>query len=206
LVVAACGAAIALSGCVVFISTPTGEKVSRKAVRVAFSICVSGQEDGSCPDQGNSGSTADDGRENQLLLAFRVPKGSKLPDRIEPTTAPVEGELTPDGSYRRRLTQEAPTPDGFKWAAYRSEVVTADQEDVASFSVRIRLPDGFRGRKFKVRPVVGYFQPNDEVPAGSPIVCGDALYARDDDDNGDRVCIDSPDVPTVGTHIKIPVG
>jgi hypothetical protein len=182
--------------------------VSRKAVVVEFSICASGPEDGSCPDRGNSDQDADsDPDENQLLLAFRVPKGSELPAEITPVTSDVPGSLTRDGSYKRRLTAEAPTPRRFKWVGYRSEVVTTNPEDVATFRVRIRLPDGFEGQRFKVRPVVGAFSPTTNVPAGSPIVCGPALYDRDlDSEDGDRVCIDSPDPPTVETSIKIPVG
>ena len=201
-------AALTLSGCVVFIGQPTGEQVSRKAVRVEFTICASGAEDGSCPDQGNANSAArTNPDETQLLLGFRVPKGSKLPTEITPVTSDVPGSLTRDGSYKQRLTAEAPTPRGTKWVGYRSEVVTTNQEDVASFRVRIRLPDGFEGRRFKVRPVVGAFNPTDEVPAGSPIVCDEALYDYfSGGPDGDRVCIDSPDTASVETSIKIPVG
>ena len=201
-----CGAVLTLSGCVVFIGQPTGEQVSRKAVVVEFSVCASGAEDGTCPDRGNSNQDADtDPDESQLLLAFRVPKGSELPAEITPGTSDVPGSLTRDGSYKRRLTAEAPTPRRFKWAAYRSEVVTTNPEDVATFRVRIRLPDGFEGSRFKVRPVVGAFSPTTEVPAGSPIVCGEGLYDHYVDEDGERVCIDSPDTASVETSIKIPI-
>ena len=84
--------------------------------------------------------------------------------------------------------------------------MTTNREDVATFSVRIRLPDGFEGRRFKVRPVVGNFMPTTEVPADSPIVCGAGALRPRRDEDGDRVCIDSPDTASVETSIKIPLG
>jgi hypothetical protein len=205
-VLAAASAVLMLSACVVFVAPPTGEQVSERAVRIEFSVCASGPEDGTCPDRGNSNDDADPDEQNELLLAFRVPRGTRAPEAITPVTSPVAGELEPNRSYKRRLTAQAPTPDGYKWAAYRSNVVTTDPEDVASFRVRFRLPRDFNRSNFKVRPVVGFFQPDAEHPAGTPIRCGPALYDRDiDPEHGERACIDSPDPATVEKSIKIPI-
>lgn len=200
--------AASLFGCVTFKVPPKGKQVDSDTVRLTFTICASSDDVGSsCPDLGNSGDDADDGRVNVILLGIRAPSGSRLPDRLRPVRSDVPGSLRRDAQYEGVLNDEAPTPVGFKWIGYRSRPRETNEQDEAKFRVAIGLPRDFNGRRFRVRPVVGYFEPDDDYPAASPIVCGPALYTRRDDDadGGDRTCIDSPTPDESATHIAIPV-
>jgi hypothetical protein len=196
-----------LAGCVVFKSPPKGKQVDRDTVRVTFTVCASSTDQGSsCPDLGNSGDDADDFEANVLLLGFRVPIGSRLPDKLRPVTSDVPGVVRRSRQYGRVLNDEAPTPVGFKWIGYRSPVKVTSEQDEAKFKVDIGLPRNFRGSRFRFRPVVGYFQPDGDHPADSPIVCGEALFDRVNDDDGDRTCIDSPTPDEAAAHLSIPLG
>ena len=195
----------ALAGCVVFKAPPEGQQVDAYTVRLTFTICASSSDAGStCPDLGNENDEAEEGP-NVVLLGFRVPIDSRLPDEIRPVSSDVSGKLRRTAQYGHVLNEEAPTPVGFEWIGYRSPPEVTPQQSAAKFKVDIDLPPGFRGHRFRVRPVVGFFQPDTEHPADSPIVCGDALFERVNDDDGERDCIDSPSPDVSATHIPIPI-
>lgn len=195
----------ALAGCVVFKAPPKGKQVDEDTVRVTFTVCASSADPGStCPDLGNENDEAREGP-NVLLLGFRVPIGSRLPDKLRPVRSDASGVLRRTSQYGGVLNDEAPTPVGFEWVGYRSAPKLTEEQVEAQFRVEIGLPRGFQEGRFRVRPVVGYFKPSDERPADSPIVCGEALFQREIGDDGERICIDSPTPDETATHISIPI-
>jgi len=196
-----------LAGCIVFKAPPKGKQVDADTVRVAFTVCASGNDAGTtCPDLGNVDDTAEDEEPNVVLLGFRVPVGTRLPDEIKPVTSDIPGVLRRADQYGGVLNDEAPTPRGFEWIGYRSGPRLTPEESQARFRVDMGLPPSFRGNRFRFRPVVGYFNPSDERPANRPIVCGEALFDRDvSDEGGDRACIDSPSPDETAAHISVPI-
>ena len=201
------GAALALApflaGCVVFKAPPRLKQVDADTVRLSFVVCASGPNDGTCPDGGNSGSDANDDEINVLLIGLRVPTGSRVPAELRPVSADAPGKLRRDRQFSRVLNDEAPTPVGFRWVGYRSPPRTTDREDEARFRIAIGLPRDFAGRRFRVRPTVGFFQPDQDHPADSPIICGDALFTREIGPEGERACIDSPSPDETATHLSV---
>jgi len=194
--------AFGLSGCVVFKVEPKAKQVGPETVRVNLKICASGPDTGTCPDLGNSDTDADEDRVNVVLVGLRVPEGSGAERRPQSD----ELELLRSRQFARVLNDEAPTPVGYEWTAYRSAAVETDPEDTAKITIDVDLPEGFDGGRFKYRPTVGYFEPDDERPEDSPIVCGTALFDRDVNDEGDRVCIDSPTPDETAAHLKLALG
>ena len=190
---------LGLAGCVVFKVEPKAKQVDTETVRVKLKICASSPDAGTCPDEGNSQEDADPNEVNVVLVGLRVPEGSSL--QRNPRSDVLN--LNRSGQFARVLNDEAPTPVGFEWAAYRSDAVETDPEDTAKIAIDVRLPDGFSGRRFKYRPTVGYFQPDADNPADSPIVCGVGLFDREVDDDGERICIDSPTPDTTAKHLTL---
>jgi hypothetical protein len=194
-----------LAGCIVFKAPPKGKQIDADTVRVKFTVCASSSEAGStCPDLGNVDDTANE-EFNVVLLGFRVPIGTGLPDEIKPVSSDIPGVLRRTKQYGRVLNDEAPTPRGFEWVGYRSAPRLTPEQSAARFKVDMGLPPGFGASSFRFRPVVGYFAPDAEHPADSPIVCGLSLFDRDVDDDGDRTCIDSPTPDETATHISVPI-
>jgi hypothetical protein len=200
-------AAPLLSGCVVFKAPPKLEQTDERTVRVSFSICASYDDDDStCRDEGNSGSSAQNGDTSVVLMGFRVPEGTRMPREISPRVSEVLGVLKRSRQYGRVLDDEAPTPVGFRWIGYRSGPETTNREDIGRFKIDIKLPRDFSERRFRVRPVVGFYAPDPpDHPAGAAIVCGPALFDRVDDDDGDRACIDSPSPDDAARHLSVRV-
>jgi hypothetical protein len=200
-------AAPLLSGCVVFKAPPKLEQTDERTVRVSFSICASYDDDDStCRDEGNSGSSAQNGDTSVVLMGFRVPEGTRMPREISPRVSEVLGVLKRSRQYGRVLDDEAPTPVGFRWIGYRSGPETTNREDIGRFKIDIKLPRDFSERRFRVRPVVGFYAPDPpDHPAGAAIVCGLALFDRVDDDDGDRACIDSPSPDDAARHLSVRV-
>jgi hypothetical protein len=97
---------LALSGCVVFKGNVKVKQVGDKPkVEVKFKICNSDGEDAAeprCPNLGNSDSDGDQGNFAEgeaVLLGFRVPRGTDLPERIRSLTSGVEGAFEPLAQY-----------------------------------------------------------------------------------------------------------
>ena len=199
---AAVAVGLGLTGCVVFKVEPKAKQVKTETVRVKLKICASSPDAGTCPDEGNSEEDADENEVNVVLIGLRVPEGSGL--QRHPRSDVLE--LHRSGQFARVLNDEAPTPVGFEWAGYRSDAVETDPEDTAKVAIDVRLPDGFSGPRFRYRPTVGYFQPDAENPADSPIVCGAGLFDREIGDDGDRTCIDSPTPDATAEHLALTLG
>jgi hypothetical protein len=211
--------AVAFSGCVVFQGPIKAKQVGHSdKIKVRFKLCNSDDQPGStCPDFGNSedsGMINGEATDERVLLGFRVPKGTKLPKTISPRGDEVQGEFTRFPLYKELLNQEAPKGRRYKWLGYESSRVVdntmgtgpgADpwRYDDARFKLKLKLPRGFDAKRFKFRPVVGWFLPGD--PPDPALVCGPALYDYVDDADGTRVCIDSPSPETVGKSIKVPI-
>src|SRR3954469_20692789 len=90
-------AALVLGGCVVFKGpiTFTQQSIIGK-VRVAYTVCATGQDDGAepggpgedhpgCPDSGNQVGSPGSGGTYQVLTAVRVPAGTKGPQAFTAT-------------------------------------------------------------------------------------------------------------------------
>ena len=213
--------AMIMSGCVVFFGTSKVKQVGDKPkVKISFGVCVSGDPTSACPDGGNSGGNSVSPSDRRLLIGFRVPKGTKPPQTIEPTSVDFgtgggtdETVLSRDGSYAGELNAKAPHGSKYKYVGYSSEPFTFT-DDVgtgasAQFRVRMAVKDKLVGKRFKVRPVVGNVQVSSAQPADGPIDCGDDPFVGRTDfsniEDGDYViCIDSPS-PDAFTNLKVKI-
>lgn len=201
-VVATVGLGAILSGCLVFDGAINAKQVGdQPKVAVKFNLCNSDDEAGStCPALGNSGDNGASGSwaNEQALLGFRVPKGTSLPRGIRARTPGVEGRFERNPAYRRELLSKAPLRPGFTWFGFSASPLGDDggadpnRYDAARFRVVMRLPAGFDGRRFKVRPVVGYWAGPDS--AGPELDCGPDPFVPVLDTNSDVqvICIDAP--------------
>jgi hypothetical protein len=194
---------VALGGCVVFKGNVKVKQVGDKPkVEVKFKICNSDPDAANprCPDTGNSdseGSPSSSTNGEAVLLGFRVPRGTKLPDRIRSRTAGVEGAFEALPEYAQQLNDIAPRRDGYKWFGYSAppfDNVQAGNDaprfDLAGFKVKMRVPDRIVGERFKVRPVVGWYD-DAEIPGG--LDCGpDPFDYYNEGQDGLTICIDSP--------------
>jgi hypothetical protein len=194
------------SGCVVFTQPLSVKQRGHKAqVVVKFRACLS-EVDSTC-DSGNSGNFPADG-DFRLLVGFRVPKGTKAPQSFEASkfqtnaspggTAPV---LSRNASYKTELNQKAPrNANKFKYLGYSSEPINHPDDTGTSgsalFRVKMTVPKGLVGKRFKVLPVLGSYQVSDAQPASDPIDCGDDPFESNGlgglGDGEWRVCIDAP--------------
>lgn len=199
--IAALAATLGLGGCVVFKVEPKAAQTGPDTVRIKLKICASSPNDGTCPDTGNSSEDADEDETNVVLLGLRAPEGSSAPRKISGNQL----EFRRSGQFSRVLNDEAPTPVGFVWTGYRSSPVETDPEDVANVVIDVQIPTSFGGKRFKYRPTVGFFQPHDERPVDSPIVCGEALFDRETGDDGERACIDSPTPDETAKHLSVAI-
>jgi hypothetical protein len=216
------GATVALAavfgGCVVFTGPATVKQVGKKPkVKVKFEICTSTlNPEFECPDLGNSDSTIGP-RTARLLVGFRVPKGTKAPQSFEP--AAVQTEMPPasvvlsrDADYKRELNQKAPrNAKRFKYLGYSSEPIAVPGDTggftaSAAFKVKMRVPENLVGKRFRVRPVVGFYMVGDEQPETEPIDCGaDPFVSEGFAPVGtQRICIDSP-APDAFDNVKVKV-
>jgi hypothetical protein len=216
---------IVLSGCVVFLGPVTSaqQDVIGK-LRVSFTICASGFNDGDdpdpenedhpgCPDTG-SGGEADSGSTYQVLVAFRVPAGTGAPANIvtDPAPTPPAGgpvSLTRSPTYESELQTLAPRP-GFAWVGYISQPYAFDDgaDDVpaqtAQMSVDFDLPRPAGGGPFagpfRVRPVVGFRAVGLDLPASRRVSCGDSLFGGAPFSS--TVCVDSPTPAITDTDLQ----
>jgi hypothetical protein len=221
------GLPLTLGGCVVFKGPITGVQQDVVGnVRVSFTICASGADDGpggesdhpGCLDDGNSGHSDGIPISTQLLIGFRVPRGTGAPQTFtstQPTpNPPADGPLTLSRSagYERELERLAPAPAGFVWVGYLSSVYTHDSGAVdtpaqqASASVDFVLPRAADGGPFpgpfRVRPVVGFRRGASNEDFARSVSCGDSLNFGDNQSS--TLCIDSPTGDGYKTDLQFP--
>jgi hypothetical protein len=197
------GFAVILSGCVVFKTPVTGERVSKRKVEVKFKVCESdvSDESGRCGKRGNAneGTTEDPGR---VLIGFRVPKGTGTPPQIRSSDGfPIV--LKKVISYKRQLNGKAPKHNNQKWYGYRSDVLIGSGDTgggEATFKVKFKIPKGYDRRNFKVRPVIGVQATDLE----SPVQCGPDVFDGRNNTGANSQCIDSP-APDQMKNARIPL-
>ena len=185
---------VLISGCVEFVGEPRARQVAKKPkVDVVFKVCTLGNLNSKC--EGN-GIAASPGR---LLVAFRVPKGTKAPKRFKPRRVNGEGSirLARNPSYSKSLNERLPKPKAFRWIGYSSDEVTEEQlelADTAAFRVRLGVPKRLVGKRFRVTPVIGYAQIGEEQPVDAPIVCAENPFKSTGTTNlqTSMLCIDDP--------------
>ncbi len=143
----------------------------------------------------------------RVLMGFRVPKGTKIPNVIRSKSVNADGgtggvlKLNRDNTYASQLNRKAPHGPKFKYVGYSSQPVAVPNEagfdSAARFKVGMKVPKSVVGKRFKVRPVLGSYQVSPSQPANDPISCGPDPF----DDNGGatdyqnetwKICIDSP--------------
>jgi hypothetical protein len=186
IVALAVGFAVLLTGCrLVFKTPPTGEQIDRKPkVAVELTICVEPEAD--CPEgEGSEPTSSDEGR---VLIAFRVPKGSELPDEFSSTSGEAVNEVA-HNAYSRQLNKKAPRRANYRWFGFRSDEVipyTPGAQQEATFRVRIRIPDELRVTPFKVLPVVGH-----EFGTGR-VRCGSSVFSSEGGPETNSLCISDP--------------
>jgi hypothetical protein len=185
--IATASVALILGGCVEFQAQPEVEQVGTKPkVAVTFTICR-------CEDAAESGTY-------RLLVGFRVPKGTDAPKSIEPSQIETDGGtgtaatvLGRNRSYIRELNRKAPKPKGFEYVGYSSEAFDVAGEigfqGTARFKVKLGVPKELVGKRFKVRPVAGIYEVNEDQPEDAPIACGKDPFKDRDGFN----CIDDPE-------------
>jgi hypothetical protein len=189
-------AALVFAGCEPsFDGEPTGEQVGKRKVTVDFTLCEA-NDAGECSAQGIDNTVS-------ILVGFRVPRGTRVPDSFASSSGtPVE--LTRNDEYKYHLNQLAPrNAERFKWFGYRSEIFQAASPDIerASFRVRMTLPEGYKRKRFKVRPVVGeMFEPN-----AKEVDCGRSAYAPGDNPRATATCIINPEEDQLDQDLAIPV-
>jgi hypothetical protein len=195
--------ATTMSGCVVFQGPVRVKQVGGKPkAAVSFKLCNSDGEspEPRCPNFGNSDDDGLSGAANpgeEVLLGFRVPRGTDLPARIRSRTQSVSGAFEPLPQYASELNALAPKPKGHRWFGYSAPAISGDGEgndfarpDAARFKVVMRVPDRLVGKKFGVRPVVGWYDDHD-IQGG--LDCGPNPFAEfNDGEDEDTICIDSP--------------
>ena len=132
LILATAASACLLSGCVVFTGLITGAQPDIVGkLRLTFTVCASGFDDGDdpdpenedhpgCPDDGNGDAYAFDGP-HQLLFALRVPVGTGTPATISATPGPAPPASGPivlsrNASYAAELQSAVPAPAGTRGA------------------------------------------------------------------------------------------
>jgi hypothetical protein len=191
--------AVALSGCVVFMSPPTAKR-GKHSVTITVKGCASRssspQPPGSCPQTGNSNQNAvtASGKDHQVFLGFLVPKSASAPKAFTASTGPIPGggklkfKLTK--SYTKQLQKGAPAPSSKKWYGYTSQFFAYNQssgEQNFNAKATFGLPKGFTG-KFAYRAVVGA---RLAVSTTTTIRCGKPL-TKVSTQNGHEIiiCID----------------
>ena len=163
--------AVLITGCVEFVGNPKAKQAGKKPkVDVTFKVCSAGKEDSKCAASGSGPA--------RLLVAFRVPKGTKAPKRFVPRRVNGEGEieLVRNPSYSTSLNEKAPRGKQLRWIGYSSDEVTneeLDLADTATFKVRLGVPKRLVGKRFRVTPVIGVAQIGEAQPVDAPIVCAD---------------------------------
>jgi hypothetical protein len=185
---------VVISGCVEFVGEPRIKQVAKKPkVDVVFKVCTRGHAYSNC----GGGLVAEP--PGRLLVAFRVPKGAKVPKRFKPRRVNGEGSirLARNPSYSKSLNERLPKPKAFRWIGYSSGEVTKEQlelADKAAFRVRLGVPKRLVGKRFRVTPVVGVAQIGEEQPADAPIVCAEDPFEGTGATNNQTLmhCIDDP--------------
>jgi hypothetical protein len=179
---------VVISGCVEFVGEPRIKQVAKKPkVDVVFKVCTRGHAYSNC----GGGLVAEP--PGRLLVAFRVPKGAKVPKRFKPRRVNGEGSirLARNPSYSKSLNERLPKPKAFRWIGYSSGEVTKEQlelADTAAFRVRLGVPKRLVGKRFRVTPVIGAAKTGEE----QPIVCAADPFVPTPNDQPYVYCITDP--------------
>ncbi len=189
---------LGLSGCVAFDgeiqskATPDG-----KSVKVKFALCY---DQGACQDQmmrARRGSS-----ETRLLLGFRVPDGTRGPDKFASTDVP-NVKFKPSRSYSSQMDRKAPRDKSQHWLGYISNSPPGGIPSNGKVKLTLDVPDN-AGKVFRYRPVVGYLNgaPIDKVQcANDP---RSTKTVGEGDATTDIVCVDDP-VDNLGKDLKVPL-
>ncbi|TML34418.1 MAG: hypothetical protein E6G29_10435 [Actinobacteria bacterium] len=225
--VGAIGAAVVLSGCIVFKVEPVAvQNQTLGSVHVTIVACASrssgspSQPMGSCPRTGNSGADVRDGDVVQVLLAFRIPNGSTAPNTFSssstgPTNPGPQLNFAKSATYTSELQRLNPAPEGFRWVGYISQAFTYQPSGEQNFtaSLDFGLPAGRGGHPFggpfAWRPVVGARRLTDLTHASDPVNCtpisdlGSDATAPGTAPGASWICIDDPDPTAVDSFFLL---
>lgn len=168
-----------------------------KNVLIKFALC-----DDTSPENCQDAETRRARRgefETRLLMAFRVPKGTTGPRKIEPTD--VEGiRLKPSSSYSAQMNRKAPRRKSERWLGYISNSPDGGFPDRGEFKVSLGLPES-PGRVFKYRPAVGYV---DGAPSKKVKCNKQPTQSKSDGDPATTyVCVDDPSKAELRESLKI---
>ncbi len=142
----------AIAGCTPeFAAPPTGKAKGDDAVQVKFKICRSGQ---SCPSDASTRRGDPPPTTTHHLLAFRVPRGTKVPRRFR-STAKTDIRYERNGRYTRSLRTARPRLGQGKWFGFISESLDPEIPPTARFKIVFGLRSN-GGNVFRWRPVTGY--------------------------------------------------
>lgn len=217
--------AVVMSGCDVFMTTPTAvQNGIIGSVHVSFQVCASqtagSPPPGSCPRDGNSGDDATTDTA-QVFIGFRVPAGTAAPASFSSSaTGPSDTgpQLTfmPSSSYTGELERLTPAPAGEEWLGYVSQALSYNKssgEQNFTASADLGLPPGPGGAAytgpFTYRVVVGGRAFTAASPdLREPIDCGASAYSGNDVYDGSAgygvICIDDPSQATATTDATLP--
>ena len=191
------GVALVLTGCVEFQGNVRGEQISEKEVKVKFKICDDTTTD--CNPEPMEARRGAGGDSTHVLLAFRTPKGTKVPKNFKPKG--IDIKFSPSGSYSDEMNEKAPRKDSEKWHGYISQDITSEDAEEAKFKLVLGLPND-PGNAFKYRPVVGYVDGSPE----SAVTCAEDVQDSFDDGDTIFVCVDDPEDPVeLEKSLKIPL-
>ena len=147
-----------------------------------------------------------DGRDVQLLLAYRIPSDSAAPATID-TTATSGGPgftFNASPSFTSELQSKSAAPAGQQWVGYVSPVVTTPAgHGTYTVSPRFTLLEGsdgsaFRG-PFNYRTVVGLRSVDGTHPASRPVLCGSPITSNSSD--GTTCATDPSSTGTIATNL-----
>lgn len=148
-----------------------------------------------------------DGRDVQMLLAYRLPSQSAAPQSIGTiATSGAPGfTFAVSPSFTAELNAKDPAPAGQQWSGYISPSLTTPNGHatytVAPHFTLLRGDDGsaFRG-PFGYRTVVGFREVDGTHPASRPVLCGTPITAASSDSTA---CATDPgDVNTLATNLE----
>lgn len=196
---AACGLALALSGCVMIVGQSSQQLNTIGAVRLTTTICFSGQA--GCPGKGNSDTAGSGGF--QVLLGYRIPTAASSPQTISAVDGQPLG-FSRDGSYSEELERLSPTGGGHKWVGYRSGQIAALASPTFTVAPAFALEQADSGAPFDgpftYRVVTGA-RATPEGNANAPIHCGANLAGSS---ASKTTCVDSPPISELASNLQQP--
>lgn len=196
--IAAGAVALGLGGCVAFDGEIEGKQVSGKKVQVKFTVCNDGGNDTCVDNDGRRRGDSD--QETKVLVAFRLPAGTKAPKTFKSKGDVVK--FTKSNSYTNQMNNKAPRNDVKEfWAGYVSKPLVT-QASRGTIKVRFELPKS-PGKAFRYRPVVGFQDgaPRPNVRCNGIVT--DPETQGDGDQATDWTCVDDPSAMDLEKNLKI---